>query len=85
MGEPVPCSRCGQQLLLSRPGRTVCERCRLNPTAMPARPTAPPTVRQPGTCAGCGTESFAIADSHCMTCRHTLGIAQPNSLGGSAS
>jgi ribosomal protein L37E len=83
--EPVRCARCGQRLLLSRPGRTVCERCRLNPAGTPARPAATPTVRQPSTCAGCGAESFAIADGHCMTCRHTLGMTQPNSLGGSAS
>jgi len=70
------CTRCGQRLLLLRPGRTVCERCRLNPPAdTPARPAAPANARQPGTCAGCGTASFAIADDHCMSCRHALGIA----------
>lgn len=26
---PVPCSRCGQRLLLIRPGRDLCEKCRI--------------------------------------------------------
>ena len=69
------CTRCGQRLLLPHPGRSVCERCRLNPAGTAALPAAPSNARQPGTCAGCGTESFAIADGHCMTCRHILGIA----------
>jgi len=69
------CTRCGQRLLLLRPGRTVCERCRLNPADTPARPATAPVARQPSTCAGCGTDSFAIADGHCMPCRHALGLA----------
>ena len=68
------CTRCGQRLLLLRPDRSVCERCRLNPAGTAARPAAPP-ARQPSTCTQCGAESFAIADGHCMSCRHTLGIA----------
>ena len=68
------CTGCGQRLLLLRPGRTVCERCRLNPADTPARSAAPPAARQPGTCTGCGTSSFAVADDHCMPCRHALGL-----------
>ena len=67
------CTRCGQRLLLLHPGRTVCERCRLNRAPTPAPPAAAP-ARQPSTCAGCGTASFAIADDHCMPCRHALGL-----------
>ena len=69
------CTRCGQRLLLLRPARTVCERCRLNPADTPARSAAPPAARQPSTCAECGTESHAITAGHCMRCRHVLGLA----------
>ena len=75
------CTRCGQRLLLLRPGRTVCERCRLNPADTPARPATAPVARQPSTCAGCGTDSFALADGHCMPCRHVLGLdARPGDM-----
>jgi hypothetical protein len=71
---PVPaeqpeCTRCGQPLLLAQPGRTVCERCRLDrpvpvPITVPARPLPVPSV-----CGGCGKTTYVIADGRCMTCR----------------
>jgi hypothetical protein len=62
------CDSCGQELLITRPDRTSCERCRLGrtPTPIPT-PTPPPDLRE--VCAGCGRLT-ALADGHCLTCRH---------------
>lgn len=81
---PRPCPACAAQSWAIVDGR--CLRCRTDPAdlepAAPARPAWRPTPQvtverpmpNPGVCAGCGEESWAMAEGHCMACRHRLGM-----------